>query len=154
MEKMDAALKGYYEEINKMYGKNIFHTSYPVLYDYIRKNSDSLVDILYAAFELRENKDIINLRKSLDTLGDMFNAGNIKGIYIAFKQLEELSKTIANAHKGATIAQLGIGLSGPSATFSPIKLSDKKVINMTFLTKLANFGIQERLSKQYRIKNY
>ena len=155
IENLDNDLKGYYAEINNKYGRGICNVKYPLLYDYIRQNCDTPVDELRAALELRNDKNIIEFRKSLNYLDNAFNSGNIRDIDVAFKQLEELSETITAPRSKTLIAKMSIKLSTPlpfvglsvSKTF---KFPEKKIINMTFLTKLADYGVSERLNTMYR----
>jgi hypothetical protein len=150
LENLDNSLKKYYAEINKIYGSGICYAKYPLLYDYIRRNCDNPADELNATLELRKNKDVIKFRKSLNNLDDMFNAGNLKGVYLVLKEMEELSETITKACTGAKIPEMSIGLSGPSIKLPSIDFPRKKIIHMTFLTRLADFGIEERLDRNYR----
>ena len=157
IQHIDKSLLDYYNQVNEKYGHNLINCPYPVLYDYIRAKAKkdgtgSLKDELEVALELRENKDIIDFRKSLNNIDDGFNNGNLLFVDTAFKQIEELSKAITNSHpKDAIMSQLTIGLS-PSLSI-PVRFPNirKKIISLTFLTKLLDFGIKERLTKENRL---
>ena len=149
---VDREVQRYYDEINKKLGRPVFNCYYPILYDYIRKNCDTLSDELSAALFIREDKDIMTLRQSLDKLDTLINSGNIQYLNIAINQIEDLSKTISNAYSKTTkLGEFTIGLS-PSLKI-PIALhKTKKILNMTFLTKLVDFGAKERLKEYLFLK--
>jgi len=142
---IDKIVLEYYDKLNDIIGRRAFICSYPVLFDYIRKNSNSVADELKAAIELRSDKDVIRFRKSLDDLDEKVNAGDITAVDVAFKQIKELSMQIANKHtKSIKLGELTIGLS-PSFKI-PISIrKQEKILNMTFISRLVDFGLHDRL---------
>jgi len=147
METIDAELSDYYRRLNELIHRKVFCCNYPIIYDYIRNNCNSLADELNAAFDLRNDVDIASFRSCLDTLDEKVNSGNIESLDFAIQQIKDLSSQITNKYKKSIdLGELSIGLS-PTIKF-PLQLTKKrKEICLTFLTRLIDFGIHDRIKR-------
>lgn len=138
INRIDEELIKFYDEVNKKVGQDKFKCAYPVLYDYIRKNSNSPeddLDDLNVALALRDDKDVVMFRQSLNNLDVMFNSGDIVTLNQAFDEIEEISKTITNKFlKKDHLGQFSIG---PIPTYC----TSNRILNLTFLTRLFDYGV-------------
>jgi len=163
-EKLDKALLDYYAELNKEYNNNFLSFNYPVIYDYIRSQANTPIDELSVALDLRENKDVIAYRQSLNSLDVELNRGNRIARLAALKQINELTESISNDSSKSKKSIIGIqplkvGISLPfnlgvdvefpitikAKARIPEKLStDDRILNLTFLTSLRDFGMGKK----------
>ena len=113
LDLVDREVREYYDKINKDLHVDLLHCEYPILYDYIRKNSSCPDDELKAVFSLREKKDIKELRKSFDLLDHEYNSGNVEMVKMAIQMIKESSQEITNKYnknKTLKLGELRLGL--------------------------------------------
>jgi len=144
---LDKEVKAYYDHLNELLAKRAFKCAYPVLYDYIRRNTDSYPSEIRAAIALRKEKDVVKFGKQLDELDQKVNNGNVEAVLTSLQQINELVEHITgNYKKDVEMGELSIGLS--PALNLPLRFSKrKKEISLTFLTKLVDFSLHERVKR-------
>jgi len=147
LQMVDREVLEFYNHVNDLIKRRIFRCSYPILYDYIRQNACSEDEELDAAFSIRSSRDVVQFRKALDELDKKVNSGDVAALSTALKQIQELAHQITAAYSKTTeLGELSIGLS-PTINI-PLKISTKKkAIHMTFLSKLIEYGIHDRLRR-------
>jgi hypothetical protein len=146
---VETELKQYYEHINKSLGKTAFVCKYPLLYDFIKSNAADMNEELVVAIDIRNEPDVKSFRKSLSLLDVKVNAGNVEALRLALKQIEDLAKQIMSKHNSESVGELQIGLIPPTVNVNfsmPIKKRNNS-LNLTFMSRLIDFGIHERFSR-------
>jgi hypothetical protein len=124
---IDKELETYYEESNTEHSDyNVFHCEYPLLYDFIRSQASSVEGQLAVALDLRKDKNVTQLRKSLNEFGKKVIAGNVRAANNAKRELSQLSKEILNSHK------------------TDVRKRGEFEFDITFINRLLNFGAEER----------
>jgi len=141
---IDKKVLEYCDVVNKKFGRKQFTLNYPLLYDYIKKNSNSKFDELKVALSLREEKDVLQFRKEMSAIEDKIQTGDMQLAERVFDDVNECADSVINKYKvKRNLGELSLGLS-PTITL-PIQLPYSKPLNLTFLTKLVDFGIHNRI---------
>lgn len=136
------------EEVFAFWGKDVINIQSPLLIDYICGNASNLQDAINIAFQLKENKDIIQFRYTMNLLDNAINSGNVLLIKEYQDTLSEIVDHITRKDvKSKKIdfrLTLTPSLTKPSisAAFGiPIEYNDKRKINMNFLINLIQYGL-------------
>ena len=123
---IDKKLDEYYEENNADAGYNIFHCDYPLLYDFIRSQAETIEEQIAVALQLRNDKDVVLLRRSLNEFEKKVNAGSVRTANNARRELAELSQEILNSYK------------------TDVHRTGEFEFDITFISRLLEFGVEER----------
>lgn len=94
MKKFDKYLIKYYEELKDIIGKLPRKYEFPVLFDYIRGNSNDYKEIIKNTMIIKSNKKVIAFRKELDKLESAFEKGDIIKLKWYFDSLPEILRDI------------------------------------------------------------
>lgn len=144
-EKVDRELMDYYNKINKELGRNILNFNYPVLLDFIKKDTQTIEDEFDRAMELRMNDDVVIFRKQLFDIEQSIMRGDTQLLLSELKMVSDLAKEITNKYQKRTnLGEFTIALS-PSLTI-PLSLgkNKKRALHATFIRRLIDFGVYER----------
>lgn len=136
------------KEIYSFMDKEIISIQTPLLVDYICEYSTSLQDAINIALQLKEHKDVIHFRQTMNLLDDSINEGNT----LRFKEyVDGLSEIVAQlSSKDVPTKKIEMkftitpSLANPSisAMFGiPIEYNKKRKMNMNFLIELARHGL-------------
>ena len=154
---LDKEVYEIYNEVYVSFGKEPFKVQTPLLIDYICKNATCLGDALDIAFQLREHKDIISFRETMNALDNAVDTGNILQVKEYKNSLAEIIDQFVNRDVQTSKLDVEITFTPSvikpdfSAAFGiPINNTRKKNINMNFLLKLTRYGLEE----VYRQKDY
>ena len=146
LKKIDRELMQYYEQINNELGRELLSFNYPVLIDYIRKDTQTSEEELEKALELRMDNDAVSFRNQVFDIEQTIKTGNTQLILSELKLISDLAKDITNKYqKRFYIGEFNISLS-PSLSV-PVNFSKnrKHDLHATFIRKLLNFGVYERV---------
>lgn len=136
------------KEIYSFMDKEIISIQTPLLVDYICEYATSLQDAINIALQLKEHKDVIHFRQTMNLLDDAINKGNT----LQFKEYTDaLSEIVAQlCPKDIPTKKIEIeftitpSLANPSISTMfgiPIEYNRKRKINMNFLIELARYGL-------------
>ena len=162
LESMDQYVKEYFEKLNELSGFQLKKVPFPVLYNYISANAYTPKEQLEFACELRNNKNVIKLRKSIDKVEDEFSKGNLLSYQASLLEIKEICDEITNKmYKKPKNISVAIGVS-PSIALTPsitpsinVEFSieiPKKIsssLHTTFLCDLANFAFTGKTKGKY-----
>lgn len=142
-----------YREVYAFMGKDIIRLQSPLLIDYICDNALTLQDAINIAFQLKENKDIIQFRYTMDSLDNAINSGNLLLLKEYQNTLSEIVEQFTRKEVKSKKIDFRLtftpSLTKPSisAAFGiPMEYNEKRKINMNFLINLTQYG----LSQNYR----
>lgn len=136
------------KEIYSFMDKEIISIQTPLLVDYICKNATSLRDAINIAIQLKEHKDVIHFRQTMNLLDNAINEGNT----LKFKEYTDtLSEIVTQlCPKDVPTKKIEMkftitpSLANPSISTMfgiPIEYNKKRKINMNFLIELARYGL-------------
>gem|GEM_PF-2624185 len=143
MESADNQVREIINDINSRLGSNFLEFKYPILYKYIKRNTSSKTEELQAAFKIRNDKNVIKFRKSLNKLDKHINDIDPLPIFVTLGLIEEIAETIKNSFDTKiTIGSFNI-LPKPNITVGgKIDISlKKKPIHLTFLKRVMKNGL-------------
>ena len=143
--RIDDELMEYYDQINKEVGRKLYSFNYPVLIDYIRKDTQTPAEELEKAIELKMDNDVVVFREKLFDIEQSIKLGNTQMILSELKMVSDLAKDITNKYqKRIDIGEFTISLS-PSLTIPiSIKKNKRRELHATFIRRLLNYGVYER----------
>lgn len=146
LNRIDNELRQYYIAINKELGREALQFSYPVLYDYITEESNTMEEEMKMAIKLRNDKDIVTYRKHMSDVEEAVARGDTQVLLAELNMISELSQNITSQYKKTRLGELTISLS-PSISV-PIDLTKSRVrmLHATFTRKLIEFGVYRRKS--------
>lgn len=154
LEYLDREVFEIYKKVYAFMGKDTINMQSPLLIDYICENASTLEDAVNIAFQLKENKDIIQFRYTMDLLDNAINTGNLLLIKEYENTLSEIvdhfTRKDVKSRKIEFRLTLTPSLANPSisAAFGiPIEYNSKRKLNMNFLINLMRYG----LSHDYKI---
>lgn len=141
LSKTDSVINEIFNELNAEIGREAFTFSYPILYNYIKRNTHSLQNEIDAAFKLRDQRDVRDFRNGLDK-------GSIIEVRYILKQIKEQARRIVDKlYREVKIGEISIGLQ-PTINV-PLKFRRKnKIINMSFLTRLIDYSLKGENEKK------
>lgn len=148
IDKVDKDVQEYYEHINNLLRVSAFHCSYPLLYDFIRRNARSPRDELEAAFEIRRDADVVEFRSIIQEIENKVSQGDLAPLDSYLSAIDDAEKRITDrfqSHKGIS-GEFTLALA-PSLTM-PFTIPVQKKFNIAFLTRLMDFGIHNRLGRE------
>lgn len=139
-----------YKEVYSFMGKDIIKLQSPLLIDYICDNALTLRDAINIAFQLKENKDIVQFRYIMDSWDNAINSGNL----LLLKEYQNILSDIVEQFTRKEIKSKKIdfrltftpSLTKPSisAAFGiPMEYNEKRKINMNFLINLTQYGLSK-----------
>jgi hypothetical protein len=136
--------------------------TYPLFFDYIRQEADTPITQLEVALELRKRSDVKAFRKSIRKLDASFNKLELSVIRRELKRIREISEGISSSlNDNKDVARFKLELS-PTVKYSPTtqdvsvslgsvsidgtinKQKSTKLIDITFLSRLIDFGLNDR----------
>lgn len=139
----------FYEEINRKVGKKIISFTSPLLTDYICQNASSFQEAVELALEIRDDKNVVQYRKSMDKMKECLNEGK----FTEFNEYISAIPDIVNDIKGSNIKTRTIeaGLSITPSVTTAFNINVSKIkrnrLHMSFLNDLARYGMKERIEK-------
>ncbi len=145
IDKVDRALLEYYKKINGELGRNILSFNYPVLLDFIKKDTQTIEDEINRALALRMDKDVVVFRDQLFHIEQSIMRGDTQLLLSELKMVSDLAKDVTNKYQKRTnLGEFTIALS-PSLTI-PLSLgkNKKRALHATFIRRLIDFGVYER----------
>lgn len=146
IEMLEKEVMEYYREVTEMIGKDVLKIKTPLLVDYVCSNAENFNDAVDIALELRENKNIKKFRATMDLIDASLNRGDAVEFTQYLKLIPEIVNQITQDGIKSKTINIGVSLS-PSITipFTYKKTPQKKrMINMNFLSQLAEYGLRGR----------
>ena len=136
---IDKPLREYYYEIEQKYNHRLLNCSYPILYNYIkneaRKIGTSPMHEVDYSLKLRNRPDVVAFRKILKQMEENFKKMNLSAVDRVVNEIREISKSI-----------MGISPKEIKEEPLPVILTEtgakEKPLNLTFVTKLLDYGKQ------------
>lgn len=144
IDKIDKELMQYYARVNECLPIKRISYSFPVLLDYLL-DKYSLEDIIKGAFELKQKKSLVELRKEMDELDKAWETGNIKNIEEYFTGIEYIINELSGSIK--CDKKFNLTISFPPALSFDVAVPHKKSVHSVFLKDLAFYGINNRMPK-------
>lgn len=159
---IDKSVKEFFERLEEINDFQLQKIQFPVLYNFIISNCGSAEEQIRFACSLRNNKNVIKFRESINKIGDELEKGN----YLAYKssllEVKEICDEITNSiYKKPKSFSVSLGI---TPTFNQhIELSPtmslgvnidlpKKVrsnLHTTFLYDLASFAYKGETKRKY-----
>ena len=140
-----------YKEVCAVMDKEVIRVQTPLVVDYICKSATCLRDAIDIAFQLKEQKDIILFRQTMNSLDEAINLGNILQVKEYQKALSEIIEQFIKKELPTQKIDVELAITPSitnpsfSATFGiPINYNSKRKINMNFLVDLVKYGLTER----------
>ncbi len=148
LEYIDKEVYEICKEVYSFMDKESINIQSPLLVDYICEYAISLQDAINIAFQLKEHKDIIDFRQTMNLLDDAVNNGNILRFKEYTDRLSEIVYQISRKEVSTRKIEIKFtitpSLTNPSisAMFGiPLEFNMKRKINMNFLIELAKYGL-------------
>ncbi len=148
LEYIDKEIYEICKEIYSFMDKEIINIQTPLLVDYICQYATSFQDAINIAFQLKEHKDIIEFRQTMNLLDNAVNNGNTMQFKEYVDRLAEIVVQISRKEVPTKKIEMKFtvtpSLTNPtiSAMFGiPIEYNKKRKINMNFLLELAQYGL-------------
>lgn len=146
LAKLEKEISDFYDEVNRWAEKDLFSIRVPLLVDYICSNAGTFEEALSIAVELREDKDVMAFRRTMDLMDDALNNGDKIAFGQYIRAISEIVNEITNAGINTKTVNLDISLTPSISVPLNIRLPQikKKMINMNFLSQLAVYGLRGR----------
>lgn len=148
LEYIDKEIYEICKEVYSFMDKEIINIQTPLLVDYICQYATSFQDAINIAFQLKEHKDIIEFRQTMNLLDNAVNNGNTMQFKEYVDRLAEIVVQISRKEVPTKKIEMKFtvtpSLTNPtiSAMFGiPIEYNKKRKINMNFLLELAQYGL-------------
>ena len=130
-----------------------FNTS--ILYDYIKKEAgEAPREQLIYALKLRNEKDVVAFRKSLDKFEKKYSPGTINNEKISHKEIDEITNEIFNKYNQNRSKRVSVdisanyGICGPGIGMNiknlSVPFSRRNTLDKNFIYRLLMFGLNER----------
>lgn len=161
IQSLEKNIQDFLEHMNDLYEHQLKKVDFPILYSFIRSNANEPTDELNIALELRNNKNVIKFRKSIDKMNKCLNSGDKLAYINSLKDVSAITETISHELNKKPISyEVKLGLSPtleypyvlPNAEMSvsgTIYKRSKSKIHTTFLYDLANFSLRGKTKKKY-----
>ncbi len=161
IQSLEKDIQDFLEHMNDLYEHQLKNVDFPILYSFIRSNANEPTDELKIALELRNNKNVIKFRKSIDKMNKCLNSGDMMAYIGSLKDINAITETISHELNKKPISyEVKLGLSPtlenpyllPNIEMSVsgiINKRSKSKIHTTFLYDLASFSLRGRTKKKY-----
>lgn len=149
-ERIDKDVEKYFEELSSLINRQLNHVSFPLLYSFISATTDTPLDELKFALELRNNRNVKEFRDSVDRIEMAYQRGNLSAIAESIRQTGEICDEITGKlYKEPLSFEISLGIS-PSLNV-PIRFPTMKKgpLHTTFLYDLASFAVKGTIPKNY-----
>lgn len=153
MDILDNEVKKYIEDVNKLCNNSLFKTNFPVLYKFISENTSSPREEFMYALELRNDKNVVKFRESVNEIEKSLNNGNI----LELKRSLDCTKEICDAITTDIYKQpLSFGVSLGLSPALNINLDDKNKkrtkssLHTTFLYDITKFAVTGKKGRRYK----
>lgn len=141
---LDKSLIECFEDLNTIFGSNVFEIKKPVMTDFILQNTPKGMTYIEFAMILRNEKPIVEYRNYLKKMENDLNACNWDCLFKLKYQTEELVRNIVRADEKNIYNIAGSISISPSINISKdIKLK-KKNVQLAFFEDLARFAFRGR----------
>lgn len=146
---IDKAVTEYYDELNSIFGKNIFTISMPILTDFIIQTCPKDMSYISYAINLRNDKAIKKYKKCMNDLDNAFNNGNWNEISAYIEATYSIVKSITKMDKNCvfniSLSLAVMPLLTPSVNLGKdFNLRRRKYVHLAFIKKLAKFSLQKK----------
>lgn len=139
---LDDNIKHYIEEVNALCKNQLMVTYFPVLYKYIYENTSTKFEEMQMALSLRNNKDVIAFRKSINEIENELERGNISALKASLKKVQEICDDVTNEiYKKPLSFSVSLGLSPTIDLNLETKNRVKSKLHTTFLYDITRFSI-------------
>jgi hypothetical protein len=153
----EALLRRLESNIDEYSESSAFHFRTSILYDFIKNEAgDAPREQLLYALKLRNEKDVIKFRKSLDKFEQKYKPGSVHHTKISHKEIDDIANEVFNKYnrnknkKVSMDVNASYGVSGPGIGMSirnmylPVIGGKKSDIDKKFIYRLLTFGLNER----------
>lgn len=152
IKRVDEELNAYYSYINAELGRDLYRFHYPVLIDMIKQNASAPEDELLFAMELREESDVSDFRKAINTIEQAVQDGKSQELLGELEFVSDLAKKITTKYKGKGVTQGEFSISIPFSVSTSIPwpqimlrdLKNKYKPQATFIRRLIDYGVNKR----------
>jgi hypothetical protein len=139
-DKLDSDRKKRYADIDMQLEHKIIRFNYPLLYSFINQNANTPREKLSVAFELYNDKDIIELRSYLAGIEGEVNSGRLSGLERTLRNIDELSAQIANDNfRNKAVGELSVAISPNLNALTADSNDSSKIANLNFISRLLDF---------------
>ena len=152
VNQIDEAVMGYYDSIIGSVCGISLQFEFPLLLDYIIRQSGSSVDSIAYAQELRSTRSLHEMRLWLNDLHTYINRGNWLEVANYIKDVKDIVSAIEKHAKKKTKFSVGVSPTGITPSFdldlsiTPSAISHQ--FQLTFLRDIAKFGLTSRPSNK------
>lgn len=136
------------KELYLLMDKEMLSIQTPLLVDYICEYATSLQDAVNIALQLKEHKDVIYFRQTMNLLDNAINKGNMLQLKEYLGRLDEIVAHLCQKDVATKKIEIEFtitpSLANPSISTMfgiPIEYNKKKKVNMNFLIELARYGL-------------
>lgn len=150
---LDKEVEKYMEEVNNLCGNNLLDTKFPVLYEFIAKETSSPQEQFKYAIELRNNKDVVKFRESVNQIEELLQNGNILELKKSLDCTKKICDDITtDLYKKPLSFSVSLGLS-PSIniTLNPKNNRTKSILHTTFLYDITKFAVSGQKHHRYKL---
>lgn len=151
LEILDKKIENYTDEVNKLYGDKVITVDFPVLYKFLHDNAKNPKEELHIALSLRDDKNVIKFRNSMNKIENMLKNGNIYNLDASLKKVNEITDKLTNNIYNKKIS-FGVSL-GLSPSFNidfDNKDKVKSKLHTTFLYDIADFALKGNVKRKYK----
>lgn len=148
LEYIDKEIYEICKEVYSFKDKEIINIQTPLLVDYICQYDTSFQDAINIAFQLKEHKDIIEFRQTMNLLDNAVNNRNTMQFKEYVDRLAEIVVQISRKEVPTKKIEIKFTVTPSltnltiSAMFGiPNEYNKKRKINMNFLLELAQYGL-------------
>lgn len=140
---IDKEVCEYIKAINELAQFQLLSTSFPVLYKFIAEEAKDSLDQFAVALKLRDNKNVVEFRKSVNDISEELKKGNIHAFRASLLKAKEVCDEISDSlYKKSLSCSVSIGLSPSIEISSDHKAKVSSGFHATFLSDLANYGLK------------
>jgi hypothetical protein len=153
MQKMDKTLQDYYNGTNELMGEDRFKFALPILIDYLMQRYSTSEDIIKAALELKNERNVVLFRRELDELEEALVRGDIREVRKYFGRIEETVNEIGDAFETKRQVRFEVNFL-PATVAIPIRLKldvfNPKAYQLLFMKDLAAYGtrVHQMINRQ------
>jgi len=140
---IDKEVRDYIKAINELAQFQLLSTSFPVLYKFIEEEAKDSLDQFTVALKLRDNKNVVEFRKSVNDISEELKKGNIHEFRASLLKAKEVCDEISDSlYKKPLSYGVSIGLSPSIEISGDYKAKVSSGFHATFLSDLANYGLK------------
>ncbi len=144
-------VREYINAVNELSQHQLLSTHFPILYQFISSMATTPSEELAVAVSLREDKNVIQFRKSVNNIERELLRGDIQALRASLIQTKEICKKVANSLYGRPLTyEVTLGLSPAINVGTNFEFRVSSGIHTTFLTDLLEFALKGKTSKRYR----